>query len=175
MIFDCSRYDGKDGYAFTHAGRSLFAHLKTASQCAPRPGPVWVVQYAADHDSTAAGSFLVLTIDGMTSREDAAAKAVRAIDAEDAYMRTPRQTERHTDAFVTGAEEFGPQICAECGWGGYTPIPGRYSLGRPVYVCTAMGCGYTVDHSAFDLSDGERLDVHDGRLYLVRPYDGAPF
>lgn len=34
---------------------------------------------------------------------------------------------------------------------------------------------YTADHSAFDLSDGQRLDVHDGCLYLVRPYDGAPF
>lgn len=108
MIFDCARYEGNDGYAFIHASRSLFACLKTAPQCAPRSGPVWVVQYSADHGTTPAGSFLVLTIDGMTSMESAVAKAVRAIDAEDAYAQTtaadtvPRLT---TGPLITGALE----------------------------------------------------------------------
>ncbi|MEE1736476.1 hypothetical protein PUR49_08180 [Streptomyces sp. BE147] len=108
MIFAPSRYDGSDGYAFTHAGRSLLTHLKTAQQCAPRPGPVWVVRYTADHGSTPAGSFLVLTIDGMTSRESAAAKAVREIDAEDAYARTAAADPVHrltTGPLITGALE----------------------------------------------------------------------
>lgn len=108
MNLTSSRCDGIDGYAFTHAGRNLFMHLKTAPQCAPRQGPVWVVQYATDHGSTPAGSFLVLTIDGIPSREGAAERAVRAIDAEDMYARVttaesvPRLT---TGPLITGALE----------------------------------------------------------------------
>ncbi|MEU2990113.1 hypothetical protein [Streptomyces sp. NPDC001758] len=86
-----------------------------------------------------------------------------------------RAAEKHTGEMVIGSEEFGPLVCAECGWGGYTPVPGLYAQGRAVYVCTATGCGYRADVSAFKLGDGERLAVHDGRLYLVRPCDGAPF
>jgi len=78
--------------------------------------------------------------------------------------------QRHTDALVIGAEEFGPQVCTECRWGGYTPVPGL-----DIWVCTASGCGHTVDRSAFDLAEGERLDVHNGHLHLVRAWDGCPF
>lgn len=89
--------------------------------------------------------------------------------------RAVRASTRHTDELVMGDREFGPQVCTQCGWGGYTPVPGRYALGRPVYVCTADGCGYTVDVSAFTLEDGEQLAEHDGRLYVTRAYDGPPF
>ncbi|WP_225637401.1 hypothetical protein [Streptomyces solaniscabiei] len=86
-----------------------------------------------------------------------------------------RATERHTASCVTGGEEYGVQVCAECRWGGYSPVPGRYMQGRPVYTCTARGCGYTVTTDAFTLDEGERLAVHEGRLYVARPHDEIPF
>ncbi|WP_405814591.1 hypothetical protein OG241_08300 [Streptomyces sp. NBC_01390] len=90
--------------------------------------------------------------------------------------RAARAAERHTGEMVIGDEEFVPQVCAECGFGGYTPVPGLFSHGQPVYVCTVRGCGYKAGRGAFTLEDGERLAVHDdGRLYVVRPYDGPPF
>ncbi|NUQ96133.1 MAG: hypothetical protein HOY79_06065 [Streptomyces sp.] len=86
-----------------------------------------------------------------------------------------RAAEKHTGEMIIGAEEFGPQVCAACGFGGYTPVPGLFSHGQPVYVCTARGCGYRAGHDAFPLEAGERLAVHDDRLYVARPYDGPPF
>ncbi|MER7196102.1 hypothetical protein [Streptomyces flaveolus] len=84
-------------------------------------------------------------------------------------------SERHTNSFVSGGVEYGVQVCAGCRWGGYTPVPGRYTQGRPVCTCTARGCGYIVTADAFSLDDGERLVVHEGRLYVVRPHDENPF
>ncbi|MEW1629637.1 hypothetical protein AB0387_19905 [Streptomyces sp. NPDC089173] len=81
---------------------------------------------------------------------------------------------RHTGEMFTSDEEFVPQVCAQCGFGGYIAAPGLSS--QPLYVCTARGCGHTAGHDAFTLEDGERLTVHNGgRLYVVRPYDGPPF
>ncbi|MER6409492.1 hypothetical protein ABT269_39980 [Streptomyces viridosporus] len=85
-----------------------------------------------------------------------------------------RAARQHTEAVLVGDEEFAPQVCSQCARGGYAPLPGRYALGRPVYGCTAAGCGHTVDVSAFELGEGERLVVHGGRLCLARPHGGLP-
>jgi hypothetical protein len=79
--------------------------------------------------------------------------------------------ERHTNSFVTGGEEYGVQVCAECRWDG--TVPGRYTRSCP--VSTVRGCGYTVTPNAFSLDDGERLVVHEGQLYVARPQDKIPF
>ncbi|MFJ7416719.1 hypothetical protein ACIQWZ_38890 [Streptomyces sp. NPDC098077] len=90
--------------------------------------------------------------------------------------RGARAAERHTGKMVTSDEEFVPQVCAQCGFGGYIAVPGLPSHGQQLYACAARGCGHTAGHDAFTLEDGERLTVHnDGRLYVVRPYSGPPF
>ncbi|MGW0333534.1 hypothetical protein ACWD0J_16955 [Streptomyces sp. NPDC003011] len=86
-----------------------------------------------------------------------------------------RLAQKHTDPFTDGTQEFGPQICAECHWGGFAPN-GQHTLGRPDYMCTADGCGHTVAHADLTkgLTDGQSLTVVDGRLYVAEPYSGPP-
>ncbi|MFD4949640.1 hypothetical protein ACFWNT_46000 [Streptomyces sp. NPDC058409] len=138
--------------------RAVAAHLGTTPLCGTCEDYGFVYLY---HPSTDA-------ITGTTPCPDEACR-------QRGEERAARAAQMHTKRLVIGDEEFGPQVCAECSWGGYTPVPGQYALGQPVYVCTANGCGKTVDASVFGLDDGERLAVHDGRLYIARPYDGAPF
>jgi hypothetical protein len=85
-----------------------------------------------------------------------------------AQERAARATQRHTASWI-GEEEFIPLVCARCAWGGYTPAPQPTVPGQQVYVCTADDCGHTADAAAFTLDPGQRLAVHDGRLYVARP------
>ncbi|MGW1871684.1 hypothetical protein [Streptomyces sp. NPDC001975] len=85
--------------------------------------------------------------------------------------------QRHTGELFIGHEVFTPHICSECHYGGYTPVPGLYPSTGPVYVCTAWECGHTVDRSAFEVADGERLAEANNRLHTARArrHDEPPF
>ncbi|WP_406257383.1 hypothetical protein [Streptomyces chartreusis] len=87
-----------------------------------------------------------------------------------------RRAQQHMSSFVAddGTTGYGVQICASCHFGGFTPVPGEYVGGHPVYACTAVTCDYTVAHADLihGLTHGQSLTVLDGRLYIAEPCTG---